>query len=170
MLARNETILKWALYGAAAALCLFVQSALLQRMTIWGVIPFLFPLLAAIPATYERPFSGTVFALCVGVVCDLLLPGSLPCLYTLTFPLAGVCAALLSKSLLPAGYLCSLAGTAVSFLITDLFRCFLLWVNRTPAWGAGFSVMVREFLVSAPLIIPVTILFRVVHRKVHMND
>ena len=92
MLARNETIFKWVLYAAAALLCFFIQGAVLQRITVWGVIPFLYPALAAIPATYEGPVSGTVFALCVGVVCDLLLPASSPCLYTLAFPLAGLCA------------------------------------------------------------------------------
>ena len=50
MLARNETIFKWALYAAAAALCFFVQAFVLQRFTVWGVIPFLYPALAAIPA------------------------------------------------------------------------------------------------------------------------
>jgi len=170
MLARNELIFKWALYGAATALCLFIQIALFQRLIIWDVIPFIYPLLAAIPATFARPVSGTVFALCVGVVCDLLLPGSFPCLYTMTFPLAGLCAALLSKGLLPTGILCSLVSSAVSFLVTDLFRCFLLWANRTPAWHTGFEIMAREFLITAPLIIPVTLLFRTVYRKTHPDD
>ena len=55
MLARNETIFKWFLYAAAAAACLAAQGAVLQRITLWGVIPFLCPLLAAIPATWESP-------------------------------------------------------------------------------------------------------------------
>ena len=165
MLARTATILKWALYAAAACLCLMVQGAVLQRFTIWGVIPFLYPLLAAIPATYETPVSATVFALCVGIVCDLLLPGSIPCLYTLLFPLAGLCGALLSRSLLPAGPLCSLAAGAAAFLLTDGFRCFVLWINGRAAWRAAGFLMVREFLVTAPLIIPMTLLFRAVARR-----
>ena len=120
MLARNKLIVKWSLYGAAALVCLLVEGALLQRITIWGVIPFLYPLLAAIPATRESPAAGAAFALCVGVVCDLLLPGAVPCLYTLVFPLAGLCAGLLAQSVLPAGYLCSLAGTAAAFLLLRL--------------------------------------------------
>lgn len=81
MLARNETIFKWALYAAATALCFLVQEAVLQRVVLWGVIPFLFPLLAAIPASYEGPVPGTVFALIVGVSCDLILPEAIPCFY-----------------------------------------------------------------------------------------
>ena len=169
MLARNKLIIKWALYAAAALLCLLVQGALLQRITICGVIPFLYPLLAAIPATWESPVSGTVFALCMGIVCDLLLPDAIPCLYTLIFPLAGLCAALLAQSVLPAGYLCSLAGTAAAFLLTDGFRCFLLWAGGQSAWQAGGWLMVREFCVTAPLVIPVTILFQAVARKVRRS-
>ena len=32
MIARNETIFKWALYAAATALCLLIQGGLLQRL------------------------------------------------------------------------------------------------------------------------------------------
>jgi hypothetical protein len=170
LLARNEVIFKWSLYAAAGLLCLLFQGAVFQRFTIWGAIPFLYPLLAAIPATYESPMSGTIFALCVGVVCDLLLPGNVPCLYTLIFPLAGLCGALLSKSLLPAGFLCSLAASAGAFLLTDTFRCFLLWATGHGAWRAGLFLMVREFCVTVPLVIPVNLLFRAVFRKVHIYD
>ena len=83
MIARNETIFKWSLYAAATALCFLIQGSLLQRLVFWGVIPFLYPLLAAIPPTFEGPLAGTIFSLCVGAACDLLLPGPVPCLYTL---------------------------------------------------------------------------------------
>ena len=62
MLARNEVIMKWILYAAATALCLLIQGAVLQRVVIWGVIPFLYPMLAAIPATFEAPVPATVYA------------------------------------------------------------------------------------------------------------
>lgn len=62
MLARNEIMIKWSLYAAAAALCLLAQGAIFQRITLWGVIPFLYPLLAVIPATYESPRIATGFS------------------------------------------------------------------------------------------------------------
>lgn len=170
MLARNETIFKWALYAAATALCFLVQGALLQRITIWGVIPFLYPLLAVIPATYEGPVPGTVFALAVGLVCDLLLPGSFPCFYTLLLPLVGLCAALLSQSLLPAGVLCALAGTTAAFIMSGAFHGLLLWINGKAAWSASAFVTLRELCVTAPLVIPVTLLYRAVFRKTHLDD
>ena len=169
MLARNKLIVKWSLYAAAAVLCLLVQGALLQRVSVWGVIPFLYPLLAAIPATWEAPASGTAFALCMGVVCDLLLPDTVPCLYTLAFPLSGLCAGLLAQSVLPAGYLCSLVSTAAAFLLTDGLRCLLLWAGGESVWPAGAWLAVRELCVTAPLILPVTALFRGVARWIRRS-
>ena len=170
MLARNETILKWVMYTAVTVLCFLVQEAFLQRFTLWGVIPFIYPLLAAIPAAYEGSVPGTVFALAVGVVCDLVLPGPLPCFYTLIFPVVGLCAALLSRNLLPAGFLCSLAAAAAAFLLTDLFAAVLLWLNGRAAWGAAGFLLLREFCVTAPLTLPVTLLYRAVHRRAHRDD
>ncbi len=170
MLARNEIIFKWLLYAVATLLCFLVQGALLQRLEFWGVIPFLYPLLAAIPATFEGPFAGTVFSLCVGVVCDLTLPGPIPCLRALVFPLAGLCAGLLSQSLFPAGFLCSFVSAAIAFALTDGFHCLLLWMLGKAAWEAGALVALREFCVTAPLIIPLTLLYRSVYRRVHLDD
>ena len=170
MIARNETIFKWLLYAAATLLCLLVQTALLQRLELWGVIPFLYPLLAVIPATFVGPLAGSIFSLCVGVVCDLMLPGPIPCLFTLVFPLAGLCAGLLAQSWLPAGFLCSLVSAAAAFLLTDGFRCLLLWMAGKSAWEAGALVMLREFCVAAPLILPLTLLYRSVYRRTRRDD
>lgn len=170
MLARNETIFKWVLYAAAAALCFLAQCFLLQRIVIWGVIPFLYPVVAAVPATYEKPTSGTIYALVVGIVCDLLLPGPIPCFYTLVFPLAGLFAAVISQSWLPAGFLCSLSASAAAFLLSGAFHCFLLWSRGKPAWAAGALVCAKEFLVTAVWVLPVTLLFSRVFHRTHLDD
>ena len=170
MLARNETIFKWTLYAAAALLCVFAQAAVLQRVSIWGVIPFLYPALAAIPATYENPASGTAFALAIGVLCDLLLTAPIPCFYTLVFPLVGLCAGLLSQGAIPAGFGCSLASTAIAFILTGAFHCLLLWFHGKAAWGAGAFVAFRECLVTLPFTLPMTVLFQAVHRRTHLDD
>ena len=170
MLARNETIFKWVLYAAATVLCLAVQEMFFQRFTLWGVIPFVYPLLAAIPAAYEGPVPGTIFALAVGVACDLILPSPLPCFYTLVFPVAGLCAALLAQNLLPAGFLCSLAVTAAAFFLTGSFSALLLWLRGNSAWGASAFLTLRELCVTAPLTVPATVLYRAVYRRAHRDD
>ena len=63
MLARSATIFKWTLYALAGLVWAAVQGAVLRRFSVFGVLPFLYPLLAAIPATLEGPAPGAVYAL-----------------------------------------------------------------------------------------------------------
>ena len=170
MLARSATIFKWTLYTLAGLVWVVVQAAFLQRVTIWGVIPFLYPLIAALPATFEGPAAGTVYALACGVFCDLLLPSSIPCFYTLILPLVGLAAGLLSQSLIPAGYLCAAAAALPAYLLTGIFHCIVLWAQGHPAWGAAMSVTLRELCVSLLWSLPMTWLFRRVYLRVHVDD
>lgn len=170
MLARSAMIFKWTLYTLAGLVWAVVQAAFLQRVTIWGVIPFLYPLIAALPATFEGPAAGTVYALACGVFCDLLLPSSIPCFYTLILPLVGLAAGLLSQSLIPAGYLCSAAAALPAYLLTGIFHCIVLWAQGHPAWGAAMSVTLRELCVSLLWSLPMTWLFRRVYLRVHVDD
>ena len=170
MLARSATIFKWTLYTLAGLVWAVVQAAFLQRVTIWGVIPFLYPLIAALPAIFEGPAAGTVYALAAGVFCDLLLPSPIPCFYTLIFPLVGLAAGLLSQSLIPAGYLCSAAAALPAYLLTGIFHCIVLWAQGHPAWGAAMSVTLRELCASLLWSLPMTWLFRRVYLRVHVDD
>ena len=170
MLARSATIIKWVLYALAGLACTVVQAAVLQRFTLWGVIHFLYTLIAALPATFEGPAAGTVYALAAGVLCDLLLPSPIPCFYTLIFPLVGLSAGLLSQSLIPAGYLCSAVASLPAYLLTGVFHCIVLWATGHAAWTAGLSVTLRELCVSLPWSLPMAWLFRKVYRRVHIDD
>ena len=75
-----------------------------------------------------------------------------------------------SQSLLPAGFLCSLVVSAIGFLMTDVFHCFLLWAAGRSVWSTGLFLMLREFCVTAPLTVPATALYRAVHRRAHRDD
>ena len=169
MLARNETIFKWALYAAAAFACFLIQWAVLQRITVWGVIPFLYPAVAAVPAMFEGPAAGSAFALGVGVVCDLILPGS-ACFYTLVFPLAGLCAGLLSRGVLRSSLLCALVSTAVAFALTGFGGCLELWLHSKSAWQAGAYLTLREFCVTVPPALLLSPLFRAVYQRTHRDE
>ena len=170
MLARNETIFKWALYAGATAAFFLLQGAVLQRISLWGVIPFVFPILVAVVGMYEGPLPGSVYGLTVGVLCDLLLPAFIPCFYTLVFPAVGLCAALVSQNLLPAGFLCAAVTSVTGFFFTDLFHCFLQWARVQNAWAAGARLFAQEVGVSILLIIPVVLLFSAVFRRTHLDD
>ena len=92
------------------------------------------------------------------------------CFYTLIFPAAGLCAALISQSLLPAGFLCGVVTSVLSFLLTDAFHCIVLWAGGKAAWAAGAQVFLREVCVSILLVVPVVLLFSAVFRRTHLDD
>ena len=170
MLARSATIFKWALYALAGLLWAAVQSALLRHLRLEGVIPFLYPLIAVLPATYEGPAPGTVYALCAGALWDLLLPSPIPCFYTLILPPAALCAALVSRSFLSAGYVCSAAAALATYTLTGAFHCAVLWATGHAAWGPGLRTAVLELGLSLPWCVPMTWLFRRVYLRVHADD
>ena len=169
MLARNESIFKWSLYTGAALLFLLLQGSLLQRITLWGVIPFLYPVLAGVLGNYEDPVPSTIFGLGLGVVCDLILPGS-DCFYTLVFPLAGLCAGLLSRGVLRSGVLCALVSTAAAFALTGFGGCLVLWLHSQSAWQTGAYLTLREFCVTAPPALLLSPLFRAVYQQTHRDE
>ena len=90
MTPRQETIHKWGLYALATLLCCVGQGLVLQYVTVLGVFPFIYPILAAVVSTLEGPLSGMVYSLALGVVCDLTISSPIPCFYTLIFPLSGL--------------------------------------------------------------------------------
>ena len=170
MLARSATIFKWALYAGATLVFFFLQGALLQRISLWGVIPFVFPVLAAALGTCEAPLPASVYGLVLGAVCDCLLPGPLPCFYTLVFPAAALAASLIAQSLLPAGFACVAAASVLAFFLTDLFHCLVLALQGQAAWRAGAWVFLRETCLSLPLTVPAAALFAAVRRRTHADQ
>ena len=171
MVARSELIFRWSVYAAAALLCCLVQGLLLQRLRIWGVMPFLYPALAAMVSVWEDALpGGTVFALCLGAVCDLALPGPLPCFYTIAFPLAAMLAGLLTRAWLSSNLLSALTASALGFLVTDLFHAAVLALRGQGAFAAAMTLAGREFLVTLPLLPFLALLLRFLHRKTHPYD
>ena len=83
----RDTAVKWTAYALACLLLLFGHELTLAHLRVWGIAPFLPPLLPAVLASMEDRLEGFVFALAFGVLCDLALTAPLPCLYTIAFPL-----------------------------------------------------------------------------------
>lgn len=171
MVARSELILRWSLYGAAGLLTCLLQGLILQRLSIWGVMPFLYPALAAMVAVREGALpAGAVYALALGAVCDLALPGAIPCFYSVAFPLAAMLSGLLTRSWLSSNFLSSLAASALSFLVTGLLHAGVLAAMGHGAFGAAMAVTGKEFLVTLPLLPFLYLLLRFLHRKTHPYD
>ncbi len=79
MLIRTEVLMKWLAYGLAAALVCLLQGAVLQYARLFGVMPFLYPLLAAVVAMLEGSSGATASCLAQGEAGDAVRPGPIPC-------------------------------------------------------------------------------------------
>lgn len=170
MLIRSETLFKWMMYALASLLCCMVQGLVLQRLLFFGVFPFLYPALAAVLSTLEGTVPGTVFSLVLGILCDLAMPGPIPCLYTLIFPLAGLVSALIAQSWIKSGILCALVASAFAMVMTDLLQMLILLFQRKEFWPAAPLLMLKETALTLPFVIPVYLLLAAVYRRCHRYD
>jgi len=91
--------IKWSVYALAIAFLLLLHSLTGAHLRVWGVVPFLPPLLLAVVVSMEERLEGVVFGLVFGVLCDLALTAPMPWLYTVSF----TAAALLSDAYSCAG-------------------------------------------------------------------
>lgn len=171
MVARSELILRWSVYGAAGLLVCLVQGLLLQRISVWGVMPFLYPALAAMVAVWEGAVPcGAVYALCLGAACDLALPGSIPCFYTIAFPLAAMLAGLLTRGWLSSNLLSALVASALGYLVTGLLHAGVLAVTGHGAFVTAMAVAGKEFLITLPALPFLYLLLRFLHGRTHLYD
>lgn len=169
MFGRTEIFLKWLLYAAGVFLCCLLHGFVLQYVEILGVMPFLFPMIPAVIAMYEGPFSGTICGIAVGVLCDLTVAAPIPCFYTLVFPAVSLLSGLLAKSWLKAGLPCAFAASLMAFFLTDAFHCLLV-LFAGGGLGTALWLAARETAASLPFLIPVYLIFRKIYAICHVYD
>lgn len=160
MLARNALIFKWSVYLGTMFVVILLQTLVLEHLVIGGVFPFIYPAVVAVMATYERPDSAAAYGMVLGGLCDIMLPATLPYLYTLVFPVTAILCTLIAKNLLKAGFLCSGACTVLSFSILGLFQCLVLTTKGQHPWALGLAITGQELALSFLLMIPLTFTFR----------
>ena len=171
MLGRTEIIFKWLLYAAGVLICWILHGVALQFLNIFGVMPFIFPMLAAVIAMYEGPFSGSICALVMGILCDLTISVPIPCFYTLVFPIIGMLAGLIAKNWLPMSFWCAAILSLLAFTLTDSFHFLLLVLKGGGhAAQAAIDLACRETGASMPFLIPVYFVFRRIYEICHVYD
>ncbi len=165
MLTTRDIIIKWTAYGVAALALSFLYALTLRGVRVLGVALFLPPLLVGVVASLEDTRAATIFGLAFGLLCDLTLVGTFPCLYTIAFTLAALSCSLLAKSVLQPGVMCSLAVTALTFLFVDALNMLALWLSSRAPFAPMADLAVRETLTSCLLLVIVHPLLTALHRK-----
>ena len=149
----QTTALKWTFYALATLLLCFFKRVLLGSVTVWGVLPFLPPVLLAVVASFEQPKAAVLSGIVFGALCDLVLPASFPCLYTLAFTLAALFTSTVMSILLQQGFARALVSSVLTFAVADLFQS-LAMLTRGAALPAMLYLFARETLVSCALLLP----------------
>lgn len=145
---RRKFFFSWLLYSLCALLLALLQTLLLSRLRLWGVHPFVLPCAAAVTATYLDRRNGIAFAVFLGFVCDLIMPGVIPCFYILTFALSAFACGQFARRMV-TGFVCAMAAAAAAMVIHGLGELFFLSF-RGGALDGGFYLLLRESLVTLP--------------------
>ena len=161
-MAKREVLFKWVAYALCAAVLLFLRTLALGTLTLWGVLPFLPPILLTCVASLEEMRSAAIFGLIFGIFCDLTLSAPFPCLYTLAFTLSALLTAYLTSTVFQNYFLRALSSTVLTFLITDLLCMLALAFSGDAVFLPVLSLSARETAVSLPFlaVYPVFILIR----------
>lgn len=157
--------IKWSVYALAIALLLLLHSLTGAHLRVWGVVPFLPPLLLAVVVSMEERLEGVVFGLVFGVLCDLALTAPVPWLYTVSFTAAALLVSFIARSVLQPGLLCSLVSSAATFALIDLIAAAVLLLAGRSAPAAILSRALRELLLSLPLLLVCHPLLAFLHRR-----
>ena len=165
MLPKSYLAFKWAVYGLATLLLFAVQSLVLNNIRVFRLTPFLYPMLPAIAAMYEGSRRGPVFALVLGVVCDLLLFTPSPGFYTVVFPLVALFSAIIAENFFAPGVLCGLFVSAGGLLLTGAFRVLAQILSGGGHLALMAQTALGETLLTMPALLVVLPVYRVVHRR-----
>lgn len=144
MTRRNFTI-KWLLYSLLTLLFVALQELVLNQIVLWGVHPFLLPLIAALVTMWEDR-EGLLFSLIFGLLTDLTTTGPIPCFYTLAFFVVALAAMLIARHLIVPGFLCAVLVSLLSLVLCGLLQTLFL------SSRAGVSLLPALLLTGKELI------------------
>lgn len=165
MMTSRTLTLKWFLFASATLLVALLDAFAFSRISVFGFSPFVFPIMAALAASFEGPLQGSVYAMVLGALCDVTLTAPLPCVYTVSFTLCALASAALSEGVLRPGLLCSAVVSALSLLITASLCALILFFRSGADPAALLGAALHEAAISLPLVFLVHPLFLSIHKK-----
>lgn len=156
---------RWLFYGLAAELFLILQALVLWRVRVWGIHPFLPPVLVAVAAASENRQESLCAAAVFGLLCDLTMTPPIPCFYVLNFAVIAFLSGLVAKRWILSGFFCAVAASLAAIFINGAGQALVLSFRGVHDPAAAVSITVRELILTAPLIPLVYLLFRRIHRR-----
>lgn len=144
---RQKFLLKWLFYGLALLPVWWLESFVLNRFPVLGVIPMLLPVAAVTVAVLEGAVSGAAFGLAVGVLCDAVYAGAWGGM-TLGLCLIGWGAGAASQYVLSRNFGGGLLCSAAALALIDAIRAARGLFTGLAPLPALLRVALPEFLWS----------------------
>ena len=148
---RRDFFFKWLFYALVSLLFILIQVFGLVHIRIWGVHPFVFPVLVATVAALESAHESAIFALAFGAVLDMTMPGVIPCFYTLAFLVVFLVSRVLSAKVLSRPFFCCMLCGALSIVCTDLLQMLFLNAFTSFSFRSALLLTGKELLLTLPL-------------------
>lgn len=163
---RHDMLYKWAFYAVASLLFILLQSLVFNRLCLLQTHPFVFPILTTVIAVLEPLPESFTYALVMGFLFDLTVPGVFPCFYTVTFLLIALLSTLIARKLIVPGFWCCMVCSALSIILCDIFNTLVLHYRHGTLYFDALRLMGRELLLSIILAPVVYLLFHQIHQRI----
>lgn len=160
---KSYIIAKWSVYTLATFVLAALQHLVLDHIALWGVTPFLYPVLCALVSSYEGLRQGGAFSLAMGVLCDLMVRGPFDGFYTLVFTLIGIFSGRIGESVLSPGWLCGLIVSGMGMALTNLARLMVYALSG----DLHLVLMGRIALIESLMTLPMLLVALPVYRHIH---
>lgn len=162
---QRKLLYRWLFYAAASFFLLALQHLALRRVQLWGVHPFLLPVLPAVAAVWEDRQESLCAAAVFGLLCDLLLSPPIPCFYVLLFSVTALLSGLIAAHLIVPGIFCALATSGLALLLNGLLQSLILSYRGVAGLSAAAIITGRELVATLPLVPLVYLVYRLIHRR-----
>ena len=162
---KSYTVFKWAVYALATLLFFALQGLVLDHVRVWGLTPFLYPSLPAVEAMYEGPRRGPVFALVMGLFCDILIWGPFEGFYALSFTIIALISAVIGENMLTPGTFCALLVSVGALLGTGGLRVLVHLLSGGQYVRLTARLALGEAIISLPALLLILPVYRTIHRS-----
>ncbi len=164
MITKRDLAVKWTAYAIASLLLIVLHTFFLHDVHIWGVVPFLPPLLAGCIAATEPCKSAAIYAIFLGFFCDITISAPFFGLCTIALTAGALISFLLAAQVFPDTLIGHFLASASTLLVFSFFCCVTLLIKGQSLWPLLYMCL-RELLISLllfPFVYPV-LLF--VHKR-----
>ena len=162
---KSYRVFKWVIYALATLFLCGLQNMFFCHIRVLGLTPFLYPMLPAVVAMFEGPRQGAVFALALGVLCDLLVPAPFRGFFAILFPVIASLSGGIAGRLLSRGFLCALIVSSLGMLASGAFRMLAQILSGGQYLGLMARISLGETLLTLPALLIVLPLYRTVFRR-----